>query len=741
MQTSFDLHWSAWSVFKSHMNIEKAREILKHRFGYDSFRMNQEPAIEAVLHKKDCVVLMPTGGGKSLCYQIPALMLDGLTVVISPLIALMKDQVDALKSNGIAAAYLNSTQTTAEQVEVFRDVRSGNLKLLYVAPERLLQSGDRFLDFLKGIDISLFAIDEAHCISSWGHDFRPEYLRLSTLKTVFPKTPLISLTATADKLVRKDIVERLNIPNADLFISSFNRPNIHYAVEPKRNSYGQLLDYLDKRKDDSGIIYCLSRNSVDSLAADLRDEGFSTLPYHAGMDKKTRERNQELFIKDEAKIVVATIAFGMGIDKSNVRFVVHMDLPKNIESYYQETGRAGRDGLRSDALLFFSWGDVTKLKSFVEIEDNAQQSRIMLKKLDLMGEFGDLKTCRRRFLLNYFSEETVVNCGNCDNCNTAFEHFDGTIVAQKALSAVYRTGQRFGISYLIDFLRGSEARKIRDEHKNLKTYGIGADISKDNWFEYFKDLISQGYLSQTEGQYPVIVLTEKSEGLLRGNTTVELIQAKVREEKKTSLIPQASHPYIQVLFDNLRRVRSEFAKNENVPPYIVFSDVTLVEMATYLPQNESEMRKISGIGDLKYQKYGADFLHEIKTYCAKNNLASRIGLKSPKRERKARTKRDANGKDTYHTSLEMFQNGISVSDIAKERGLTENTVENHLARFIASGEIGLEQIVPDEKIELIREAIIKFADTNALSPIKEFLGDEYRYGEIKAVIASMGGQI
>jgi len=741
VQTSFDLHWSAWSVFKSHMNIEKAREILKHRFGYDSFRMNQEPAIEAVLHKKDCVVLMPTGGGKSLCYQIPALMLDGLTVVISPLIALMKDQVDALKSNGIAAAYLNSTQTTAEQVEVFRDVRSGNLKLLYVAPERLLQSGDRFLDFLKGIDISLFAIDEAHCISSWGHDFRPEYLRLSTLKTVFPKTPLISLTATADKLVRKDIVERLNIPNADLFISSFNRPNIHYAVEPKRNSYGQLLDYLDKRKDDSGIIYCLSRNSVDSLAADLRDEGFSTLPYHAGMDKKTRERNQELFIKDEAKIVVATIAFGMGIDKSNVRFVVHMDLPKNIESYYQETGRAGRDGLRSDALLFFSWGDVTKLKSFVEIEDNAQQSRIMLKKLDLMGEFGDLKTCRRRFLLNYFSEETVVNCGNCDNCNTAFEHFDGTIVAQKALSAVYRTGQRFGISYLIDFLRGSEARKIRDEHKNLKTYGIGADISKDNWFEYFKDLISQGYLSQTEGQYPVIVLTEKSEGLLRGNTTVELIQAKVREEKKTSLIPQASHPYIQVLFDNLRRVRSEFAKNENVPPYIVFSDVTLVEMATYLPQNESEMRKISGIGDLKYQKYGADFLHEIKTYCAKNNLASRIGLKSPKRERKARTKRDANGKDTYHTSLEMFQNGISVSDIAKERGLTENTVENHLARFIASGEIGLEQIVPDEKIELIREAIIKFADPNALSPIKEFLGDEYRYGEIKAVIASMGGQI
>lgn len=721
-------------------DITLAKEILKHRFGYDSFRMNQESAIEAVLSRRDCVVLMPTGGGKSLCYQIPALMLDGLTVVISPLIALMKDQVDALKSNGISAAFLNSTQTAAEQVDVFRDVRSGRLKLLYVAPERLLQSGDRFLDFLKGIDVSLFAIDEAHCISSWGHDFRPEYLRLSTLKTAFPTIPLIALTATADKLVRKDIIDKLNIADAELFISSFNRPNIHYAVEPKRNSYGQLLDYLDKRKDESGIIYCLSRNSVDSLAADLHDEGFSALPYHACMDKRTRERHQELFLKDEAKIIVATIAFGMGIDKSNVRFVVHMDLPKNIESYYQETGRAGRDGLRSDALLFFCWGDVTKLKGFVEIDDNAQQSRIMLKKLDTMGEFGDLKTCRRRFLLNYFSEAVTADCGNCDNCNTTFERFDGTIIAQKALSAVYRTGQRFGMSYLIDLLRGSGSQKIRDEHKNLKTYGIGADISKDNWFEYFKDLISQGYLAQTEGQYPVLVLTEKGDDVLRGKTSIELIKVKIKAEKKTPLIPQVSHSYIQALFDDLRSIRTRIAKSENIPPYIVFSDVTLVEMATYLPQNEFEMREISGLGDLKYQKYGADFLREIKTYCAKNDLASRIDLKSPKRERKARTKRDANGKDTYHISLEMFQNGKSVSDIATERGITENTVENHLARFIQSGEVSLGQLVPNRKIEPIREAIIKFSEANALSPIKEFLGDDYRYGEIKAVIASMGGQ-
>ena len=717
--------------------MENAHDILKHCFGYDEFRLNQEAAIAAVLAKKDCVVLMPTGGGKSLCYQIPALMLDGLTVVVSPLIALMKDQVDALRNNGVEAAFLNSTQTAAEQVEVFRDVRSGKLKLLYVAPERLLQSGDQFLDFLRDINISLFAIDEAHCISSWGHDFRPEYLRLATLKKEFPQIPLIALTATADKLVRKDIFERLNVPNAELFVSSFNRPNIFYAVEPKRNSYGQLLDYLDKRRDESGIIYCLSRRSVDSLAADLRDEGFSALSYHAGLDKTTRDKHQESFLKDETKIVVATIAFGMGIDKSNVRFVVHMDLPKNVESYYQETGRAGRDGLQSDALLFFSWADVIKLKGFAEVEGNEKQSDIMLRKLDTMGKFGDLKTCRRKFLLNYFSEDLATDCGNCDNCNTVFERFDGTVIAQKALSAAYRTGQRFGLSYLIDFLRGSQARTIRDEHKNIKTYGVGADISKDNWFDYFKDLIAQGFLAQTEGQYPVIVLTGTSMDVLAGNTPVQLIKVKVKEEKKAKLVSDVAHPYIQALFDQLRQVRLAFARNENVPPYVVFSDATLVEMATYLPQNDWEMRKISGVGDLKFDKYGADFLREIKDYCLKNGEVSRLALKSPKRERKQRTKRDAKGNDTYHTTLDMFRDGFPIPAIARERGLAVSTIENHLARFIATGEVSLDQFVSLEKVEPIRAAILKFNDSGALSPIKEFLGDNYSYGEIRAVMASM----
>ena len=719
------------------MTTTRAREILKHQFGFDSFRLEQERVIDAVLKGSDCVVLMPTGGGKSLCYQIPALMLDGLTVVISPLIALMKDQVDALRNNGIDAAFLNSTQTAAQQVEVFRDIRSGRLKLLYVAPERLLQSGDQFIDFLSSINISLFAIDEAHCISSWGHDFRPEYIKLGRLKSEFPRIPVIALTATADKLVRKDIVERLNVPNASVFVSSFNRPNIHYAVEPKRNSFSQLLDFLEKRRDESGIIYCLSRNSVDSLAADLRDEGFSALPYHAGLDKPTRDRNQELFLKDEAKIIVATIAFGMGIDKSNVRFVVHMDLPKNIESYYQETGRAGRDGLPSDALLFFSWGDVIKLKGFAEVEGNREQTAIMLKKLDTMGKFGEIRSCRRRFLLNYFSEETITACGNCDNCSTTFEKFDGTVIAQKALSAVIRTGGRFGMSYLIDFLRGSQAKTIRDEHKNLKTYGVGADISKENWYEYFKDLISQGYLAQTEGQYPVIALTEKSDDVLRGKVSVELIKARIKEEKKYKYADSVGLEHHADLFNDLRNVRAVLARGENVPPYLIFSDATLIEMATFLPLTIADLRKISGVGDLKLDKYGSDFLHEIRNYCKRKGLSTRIDQKIQKRERKQRSKRDRNGEDTYSISLRMFRSGMTVDKIAAERSLAVSTIEVHLTRFIATGQLKVEQLVSIDKIDPIRRAFIDLNGEAGLGKVKELLGDDYSYGEIRAVAADL----
>lgn len=717
------------------MNLNRAKEILKHQFGYDSFRMNQQAAIECVLARKDALVLMPTGGGKSLCYQIPALVFEGLTLVVSPLIALMKDQVDALKNNGVAAAFLNSTQTGREQTEIFQKVKSGELKILYVAPERLLQSGDLFIDFLKNINVSLFAIDEAHCISSWGHDFRPEYLQLAKLKKHFPDVPLIALTATADKLVRRDIVERLNLVNYELFISSFNRPNIFYTVEPKRNTYAKLLDFLRERREESGIVYCLSRAAAENLAENLRGENFSVLAYHAGLSKEERDRNQELFLKDEVKIVVATIAFGMGIDKSNVRFVVHFDLPKNIESYYQETGRAGRDGLQSDALLFFSWGDVQKLKGFAEVEGNKNQTEIMLKKLNKMGEFGDSKLCRRKFLLNYFDEDLAEDCGHCDNCRKTFEKIDGTIIAQKALSAVARTGQNFGLNYLTDILRGSNSQKIRAEHKQLKTFGVGADISKEEWLEYFRDLIAQGYLAQAEGQMPIIKFTEKSNGVLRGETKVELFKVTVKEDKEKSLTAENLPEYFKDLFADLRKVRIEIAQNENIPPYVVFSDATLVEMATYLPQNKTEMQRISGVGDVKLERYGQVFLKVIVDYCAKNNLESRINLKAPKREIKKPTGKIYDGDDTYSITLKMFRAGKSVTQIAEERRLSPNTVETHLVRFIPTGEIEVEEIVSPEKVKVIKNTVMQLGEVQGISPIKEHLGEEFSYGEIRVVIA------
>lgn len=605
-----------------------ALQILQSKFGYASFRLQQEAIINSVLQKRDTFALMPTGGGKSLCYQIPALVFDGLTIVISPLIALMKDQVDALRVNGIEAAFLNSTQSSFEQDEILTRIMLNKLKLLYLAPE----SG--FLKRIASFKVSLIAIDEAHCISHWGHDFRPEYLQLAQVKRMLPNVPVIALTATADQLTRKDILEKLELKNPATFVSSFNRANIRYTIEPKKNSFEKLLDFLEKRKDESGVIYCLSRNSTEKLANDLSQHGFKALPYHAGIEKETRARHQEMFLRDEVKIIVATIAFGMGIDKSNVRYVVHMDLPKSIENYYQETGRAGRDGLASEALLFYSYADVSKMKRFVEADGNQAQREIQLRKLDQMAEYGNLTTCRRKYLLNYFNELTSVRCGNCDTCLTKVDRVDGTESVQQVLRAVKVLKERFGASYVIDFIRGSEAEKIREYHKSLSGFGAGAKTSKQVWGDVIRDLIAQDYIIKSAGMYPVLSLTSKGESALKSDERVMIAQSRERVEATVTETISESVQYEVELFRQLKVLRRELANAENVPAYVVFSDASLIELATYLPHTREEISRISGFGQFKIEKYGKRFREVVVAYCRTHSMDSRIHLKAPKRQRK-----------------------------------------------------------------------------------------------------------
>jgi ATP-dependent DNA helicase RecQ len=703
-------------------------------FGYNNFRHEQEAIINNVMDKKDTLVLMPTGGGKSICYQLPAVMFDGLTVVISPLIALMKDQVDALNINGIKAAFLNSSQNDGEQRVLIEQLRNNQIKLLYLAPERLFNSESRLIDFLKTLQVSLIAIDEAHCISHWGHDFRPEYLMLAGLKVAFPNIPVIALTATADKITRQDILDKLNLHNPAQFVSSFDRHNINYRISPKRKSFDQLLAFLDEHKDDSGIIYCLSRQSTEKLAQDLRDEGFSAQAYHAGLDRSTKDKNQEAFLRDEVKIIVATIAFGMGINKSNVRYVVHMDLPKNIEGYYQETGRAGRDGLPSQALLFYSYGDAEKLKRFAQVEGNEEQSKIMLKKLDDMVRFCQLQSCRRQFLLRYFDEQAPDHCGACDVCLSEVEKVDGTIIAQKLFSAIARLNESFGMTYVIDFLRGSQSEKIREQHKQLKTYGIGADISKADWQQYIRELMAQNYLAIEGDPYPIIKLLSKASAVLKGQERIMLTQSQVLHEWEQ---PQFALPYEAGLLTELKQIRNKIANSENVPAYIILSDAALQEMATYLPQDLNELRQVSGFGDVKLARYGDAFRAAIVAYCSQHNLASKINLKSPKRERKAKTKTPRSNA-TQQESFSLYKNGMSIADIATQRGYASSTIEGHLASFIKTGEIDVSELVSPVKIPAIKDAIESYG-ADALSPLKQVLGDDYSYGEIRAVMAWMDG--
>ncbi|RYZ49307.1 MAG: DNA helicase RecQ, partial [Sphingobacteriales bacterium] len=685
--------------------IKQALDILQQYFGYTTFRFHQEKAVEQVLKGGDTFVLMPTGGGKSLCYQVPALCLPGTALVISPLIALMKDQVDALKANGVAAAYLNSSQTTAEQYDIMEHLQSGRLKLLYVAPEKLSADNGAFLQSLKRIDISLFAIDEAHCVSHWGHDFRPDYLFLNGLKMQFPTVPIIALTASADDITRQDIVKQLNLNNPSILVSSFDRPNISYFVQPKLDAAYSIIQYIQEHANDSGIIYCLSRKGTEELAEKLTQHQISARYYHAGMSSAERAVAQDAFIKDKVRVMVATIAFGMGIDKSNVRYVIHADLPKNIESYYQETGRAGRDGLPSEAILFFSGGDVQKMRRFAMVEGNEAQSELMLKKLQQMADFSTMRGCRRQYLMRYFGEQHPGQCKSCDYCLSSFDDEDVTIEAQKLLSGVFRLQERYGKGILVDFLRGSQGVKITDAMRQLPTYGIGRDRSKEFWMGLISDLVSRNLLAETKAMYPVLQLTEASRDVLYGKQQVMIPKFK----EKAVAVRQDFAAYGETihsderLFELLRQERRSLADGENIPPYQIFSDATLKEMAMYFPQMDDELRRISGMGVFKMEKYGAGFLRLIVQYCREHGISSQISRKGGQPVRKEKTVQIKG--DTTHKTLQLYLEGNMIPEVAEIRNLSISTIENHLATFVASGKLDSDIFVSDLKREAVIQAV------------------------------------
>jgi ATP-dependent DNA helicase RecQ len=600
-----------------------ALEILNRVFGYSAFRGEQQAIIEHVAGGGDALVLMPTGGGKSLCYQIPALMREGTAVVISPLIALMQDQVEALRQFGVAAAFLNSSLDSRAQFEVERDFAMGKLKLLYVAPERLLS--ERCLELIARTKVSLFAIDEAHCVSQWGHDFRPEYRQLTALHERFPDIPRIALTATADAPTRREIVERLSLDDARQFVSSFDRKNILYRVVEKENSKRQLKDFLAGHKGESGIVYCLSRRKVEETAAWLAEQGIAALAYHAGMDAAQRAHNQQRFLREDGIVMCATIAFGMGIDKPDVRFVAHLDLPKSLEGYYQETGRAGRDGLPAEAWMCYGLGDMVTLAQFIaQSESGEERKRVERAKLDALLGYAEIATCRRRHLLGYFGEIVAKeNCGNCDNCLNPPASIDGTELAQKALSAVYRTGQRFGVGHLTHVLRGVDDERVGSlGHDRLSVFGIGADFDEKQWRSVFRQLVAMGFLATDAEGFGVLRLTAASRGVLRGETHVSLRKPASKEERRATRQTARGErtrqsldiaPHETVLWDALRATRTRLAREQGVPAYVIFHDATLLEMLRARPRSVEELGEIGGVGSAKLERYGEAFLDTVRS--------------------------------------------------------------------------------------------------------------------------------
>jgi len=688
-----------------------AHTILKTTFGYDSFQSNQEQIINHVLQGNDALVLMPTGGGKSICFQIPALIFEGLTIVISPLISLMKDQVEALKANGVKAAFYNSSLTPDEEKMIVDQVLQNELKLLYLSPERLLAIKD---SWLGTVNIALVAVDEAHCVSMWGHDFRPEYTQLKAFHEKLADVPFMALTATADKTTRIDIADQLGLNSHETFISSFDRPNLSLDVRPqvpKQVKVNQITTFVNERPNQAGIVYCLSRKNTEELASDLVDAGINATYYHAGIESKERAKVQEDFINDNTQVICATIAFGMGIDKSNVRWVIHNNLPKNIESYYQEIGRAGRDGSPSETILYYNLQDLVLLGKFAA---ESGQAEILQEKLKRIQQYAEAATCRRKILLAYFGEILEQDCGNCDVCKNPPKFIDGSVLAQKALSALVRLKESVGTNLLINVLRGSRAQEILEKgYDRIKTYGVGAAISFRDWQHYLTQMINLGVMEIAYTEGFVLKSTDFGKMILSGKIKLNLTTPQEQSTKSYAQTPKADLTPDDKLFNQLRRVRKKIADLENVPAYVIFNDSTLYEMVAHKPVSELDMLAISGVGEIKMQNYGAEFIRQIKKFKGRQ-----IG--------------------TYELTYQMYTQGLSPDAIAQKRELSETTIFSHLAKLYQEGRtIDLEKFINPEELEMIKKAHQSIKDSSALKPYFEFCEEKLPYHKIRIGLTLM----
>ncbi|MCK5416567.1 DNA helicase RecQ [Candidatus Parcubacteria bacterium] len=708
------------------------KTILKKYFGYDDFRPLQEEIINNVIAKNDSFVLMPTGGGKSLCYQLPAIKLSGITLVVSPLIALMKDQVDSLRANGVEAEFINSSLLSNQIIDICNRARENKIKILYIAPERFALLP--FQNFLKQLNISLIAIDEAHCISEWGHDFRPDYRNLNELKRLFPQVPLIALTATATNKVRQDILNQLNLNQAKTFISSFDRENLNVSVIEKKKAFPKLVNLVDKYKNESVIIYCFSRKETEEIAENLKLNGYNAGAYHAGLETNKRKLVQELFIKDQINIIVATIAFGMGIDKPDVRLVAHYTYPKTLEGYYQEIGRAGRDGLPSECVMFYTYADTRKHEFFINQIENDKERQQAQEKLNEVLNYAELTTCRKKYLLKYFGENLKKdNCHSCDICLTEVEMFDATEIVKKILSAIIRTGNRFGKNYIIDVLLGKKVQRVkRNNHDKLSVFGIVKDFTANELGQIINHLNNLDYSMKSDGTYPTLSITHKGANFLQSDNRLELPKQKIDivDKKQTQ---KDSINYNTKLFEILRKIRKILAEENNVPPYVIFSDKSLQEMAYYFPNNKANFKQISGVGELKFKKFGDIFIETISGFSAENNIEPKEINNKP--IKKIKTKEVKIYKSQYYIQTkELLKKKISIDAIAKRQDKKPNTIIKHIEKLIDAGEnLDLEYLkLPRDRYEKIKKGFNKFGN-EFLKPVFEYFNGEFDYDELQLV--------